>query len=241
MAQSAIDLAPQGKILIVEDEPEIRDLVRLYLHNGRFATISAENGGEAIRLLEQEQPDLILLDILLPDTDGLSLCKEIRKRSAVPIIFLTCKRDADDIVNGLDTGGDDYMTKPFDPVVLLARVKAHLRRAGMKEIPKEESIWQDDRLSVNWKNFEVHVANQPVPLFAKERQLLLYLVRHANQVFSVEQLYEHIWGWDRESDERTVMVHISNLRKKIEADPTNPKYIVTVRGFGYKFSTEASS
>ncbi|WP_409342614.1 response regulator transcription factor [Paenibacillus sp. MBLB4367] len=224
-----------AKILVVEDEEEIRELIRLYLQNEGYVAVLAEDGEQALQLFEQEKPDLVVLDIVLPDTDGIELCGIIRKRSDVPIIFVTCKRESEDMISGFEAEADDYVTKPFDPAVLVARVKANLRRVLHQRKKASDEAWRDDRLYVNLQNYEVLVHGQPVPLLPKERQLLILLLKHRNQVFSVEQLYDRIWGWESDSDDRTVMVHISNLRKKIEQDPATPKYIHTVRGFGYKF------
>lgn len=227
-----------AKILIVEDEEEIRRLIVLYMLNAGFQAVTAEDGKQALELLERERPDLIVLDILLPDIDGLELCGIVRRSWDIPVIFVSCKRESEDVINGLEAEADDYVTKPFDPAVLVARVKANLRRASRKDNNDCGGEWKDERLYVNLLSFEVLIDGQPVPLLPKERQLLLLLLKHPNQVFSVEQMYERIWGWESDSDERTVMVHISNLRKKIEADPASPKYIHTVRGFGYKFQSE---
>lgn len=225
-----------AKILIVDDEEEIRGLIGLYLRNHGFQVVMAKDGSQTIAQLKQEKPDLIVLDIVLPDTDGVELCRRIREHSDIPIIFLSCKREADDIITGLDTGGDDYMTKPFDPMVLVSRVKANLRRvaAGQKR-GKEDMLITCGELQANLQSLEVLVKGEFIDLFAKERQLLLFLLQNQNQVFSAEQLHKQVWGWDSFSDERTVMVHISNLRKKIESDSAAHKYIHTIRGFGYKF------
>ncbi|RAV16721.1 response regulator transcription factor [Paenibacillus contaminans] len=227
-----------AKILIVEDEAEIRRLIVLYMLNAGFQAVTAEDGKQALELLERERPDLIVLDILLPDIDGLELCGIVRRSWDIPVIFVSCKRESEDVISGLEAEADDYVTKPFDPAVLVARVKANLRRASRRDKNDDGGEWKDERLYVNLLSFEVLIHGQPVPLLPKERQLLLLLLKHPNQVFSVEQMYERIWGWESVSDERTVMVHISNLRKKIEADPASPKYIHTVRGFGYKFQGE---
>lgn len=228
-----------AKIMIVDDEEEIRGLIALYLRNHGFQVVMAKDGSQTLALLKQEKPDLMVLDIVLPDTDGVELCRRIREHSDIPIVFLSCKREADDIIAGLDTGGDDYMTKPFDPMVLVSRVKANLRRvaAGQKR-DKEDMLITCGELQANLQSLEVLVKGELIDLFAKERQLLLFLMQNQNQVFSAEQLHKQVWGWDSFSDERTVMVHISNLRKKIESDSAAPKYIHTVRGFGYKFCSD---
>ncbi|MDI3256718.1 MAG: response regulator transcription factor [Kyrpidia sp.] len=227
------------KVLVVEDDGELRELVELYLRSHGYRTASAENGRRALELLCREQPDLLILDVLLPDMNGVELCRRIRRSSDVPVLFLSWKGTPGDIVAALEEGGDDYLTKPFDPMVLLARVKARLRRpgSGFHDGAGMESV-RFGHVEVNFRSLEVRVAGKRVDLFTKERQLLFFLLQHPDQVFSATQLHEQVWGWDASSDERTVMVHISNLRKKIEPDPMRPRYIQTVRGFGYKFSGE---
>ncbi|GLI08440.1 DNA-binding response regulator [Paenibacillus tyrfis] len=230
-------MTDEAKILIVDDDEEIRGLIALYLQNHGFRVLMAEEGGQIVELLLREKPDLIILDIVLPDTDGVQLCRRIREHSDIPILFLSCKREADDIIAGLDTGGDDYMTKPFDPLVLVARVKANLRRrtASPQQTREKAALLRFGEVEANLHNYEVRVGGEPVDLFAKERQLLFFLLKHPNQVFSAAQLHDQVWGWDSFSDERTVMVHISNLRRKLERDPSAPRHIRTVRGFGYQF------
>lgn len=235
-----------GKILIAEDDPDIRELIRLYLENSGYEVISAETGEQAWALFLREDPDLALLDLMLPDLDGIELCRRMKAQGDQPVLIVTCKRDSDDIVEGLESGADDYITKPFDPAVLIARVKANLRKKrpegmngaalGALNPQPRHRVWAHSRLVVELDKAELTVDGITVPLYAKERQLLHFLIEHRNQVFSVEQLYERIWGWESGSDPRTVMVHIRNLRKKIEPDPSQPVYIQTVRGFGYRFS-----
>ncbi|BCJ86014.1 response regulator transcription factor [Effusibacillus dendaii] len=229
----------EGKILIVDDEKEIGELIQLYLEKNGYQIFYADNGHQALEVVKQERPDLIILDLSLPDTNGVEICREIRKGSDVPIIILSVKRGSDDIILGLDTGADDYITKPFDPRIVVARVKANLRRALKRHnLHSKDHIARYGDLEFDLQSYDVKFQSHSVPLSIKERQLLFFLIEHPNQVFSVEQLYENIWGWDSDSNLRTVMVHISNLRRKIESDPANPKYIQTVRGFGYKFLVE---
>jgi len=219
----------RSKILIVEDDAEIREFVSLYLSRHGYRTTAASDGRQALLQFERAKPDLVLLDVVLPDIQGLELCRMIRQRAGTPIIFLSCKWESDYIVKGLETGGDDYVTKPFVPQELLARIKSHLRRLR----PYEETLVFDS-LHINVANCEVKVDQSPVTLYAKELQLLIFMARNPNQVFSVEELYEKVWGDEKEGDHRTVMVHISNLRRKIEKDPASPRWIQTVRGFGYR-------
>jgi Response regulators consisting of a CheY-like receiver domain and a winged-helix DNA-binding domain len=227
-----------GKILLIEDDTDICDLVALYLRREDLLVDLAPDAERGLDMFRRVEYDLLISDIMLPGMDGLQLVRMIRRESDVPIIFMTNKKTSQDIVNGLKLGGDDYVTKPFEPEVLVARVQAGLRRykAGRgKSGEKADKVWDDGWLSVHTGRLEVFVDSKPVPLPAKELQLLLLLLEHPNQVFSVRQLYEKIWSLDGLSDERTVMVHIHNLRKKIEKDAAKPEYVVTIRGFGYKF------
>ncbi|MFC5700210.1 response regulator transcription factor [Cohnella faecalis] len=221
------------KILVVEDETDIRRLIRLILENEGYRVLTAENAEEGIRLFDRDRPDFVILDVLLPGMDGLQLCAEMRRSSNVPVLFLSCRRDAEDIVAGHDCGGDDYMTKPFDPAVLAAKVRAGLRRVPVR-MPKRD-ILRVGRLQADFGSREIFLDGEPIPLFAKELQLLFFLMKHAGQVFSAVQLYEQIWGMGGDSEDQTVKVHISTLRKKLDDDPVRSNYIQTVRGFGYKF------
>lgn len=230
-------------ILLVEDEEEILELVQMYLVKEGYRVSVAETGEQAMELVLKQRFDLFVLDVMLPDIDGMELCRRIRTQSEALILFLTCKRESDDIIAGLEIGADDYVVKPFSPKLLVARITGHLRRSRPTEQSeagrrKGGQLWRHGRLEVDLGNYEVKVDGKVVPMFAKEKQLLTFFIQNSNQVFSVGQLYERIWGWDRGSDERTVMVHIRNLRKRIEEDPGKPRYVVTVRGFGYRFCLE---
>lgn len=223
-------------ILIVDDENEISELIDLYLSREGYQTVTIGEGFKAIETVSRVNPDLILLDIQLPDLDGFEVCLEIRKVSKAPIIFVSCKAEDVDKILGLGVGGDDYITKPFSPGELVARVKAHLRRKRMmKESGRAEEtiVFQD--LEIDLRSHSVRVEGKSVSLSAKEYQLLILLARNPNRVFSMEQLFHQIWESPSLGDPRTIMVHISNLRKKIEKNPAEPVYILTVRGGGYKF------
>jgi DNA-binding response OmpR family regulator len=229
-----------ANILLVEDDPDICELVGIYLrkegHRVDFAT-SAEEG---LCLFDRSAYDMLISDIMLPGMNGLKLVESVRSRSDIPVIFLTSKKEPQDVVTGLNTGGDDYVTKPFEPEVLVARVQAGLRcfRSAVRKpdvFSVNDDVWTDGWLTIRKKRLEVLVNHSPVILPAKELQLLLYLWEHPKMVFSVSQLYDRIWSLNGMSDERTVMVHIHHLRKKIEKDPAAPEYILTIRGFGYKF------
>lgn len=229
------------RILIVDDEWEITELISLYLRREGYQVFVADNGYSALHMVQETHPDLIILDILLKSLDGYEVCKEIRKTSTVPILFISCKNEDMDIIMGLTVGGDDYITKPFSPGQLVARVKAHLRRTlqsyAILPSPSAHQLNYGE-LEVNLLSHDVKVGGRTVTLSAKEFDLLTYLAKSPNKVFKLEQLYQHIWNSESFGDTRTLMVHISNLRKKIERDPTNPRYIVTVRGVGYKFQHE---
>ncbi|MDA8213058.1 MAG: response regulator transcription factor [Clostridia bacterium] len=231
------------KILIVEDEPEIADLIKLYLKKEGFVPCWSASGATAVETYRREKPELVILDVLLPELDGLEVCRQLRKETNCPIIFLSCKGLEMDKVLGLAIGADDYVTKPFSPSELLARVKAQLRRSrvlhqGSIPAKPEDSpcqVLKFPALEIDFRSHEVKFHNKPVSLSAKEFQLLALLARNPNQVLTTEQIFDRIWGYDHNGDTRTVMVHIRNLRKKVEEDPSCPKRIVTVRGVGYKF------
>lgn len=227
-------------VLIVDDDPDIRHVLEIYLEKEGFEIISAAGGVEAVNLLDQNSPDLIILDVMMPGLDGYDTCQAIREKTDAPILFLSAKEDDFDKILGLRIGGDDYITKPFSPGVLMARVKAHLRRnriaINKKEHLAERNILQFPGLSIDLDSCIVRVNETPISLPAKEYQLLCLLSKNVEKVFSVEQLFQHVWGENSFGDNRTVMVHISNLRKRIEPDPTKPMYILTVRGIGYKFN-----
>ncbi|RSL33357.1 DNA-binding response regulator [Salibacterium salarium] len=226
------------KVLIVEDDEDIRNLIELYLQN-KYEVLSTNDGVEALSVIKEHQPHLILLDVLLPGMNGMDLCEKLRETDMeTPVLFLSAKRDFDDKIQGLELGADDYITKPFDPGELMARVHAHLRRNDIfttQQWPKGNILIAGD-LEIDMNSYSVTQNGKPLHLFAKEMQLLLMLAQSPNQVFSTEQLYDSVWGADRFGDLKTVSVHISNLRKKIEKKPAKPQYIITVRGFGYKFS-----
>ncbi|TVY07699.1 response regulator transcription factor [Paenibacillus cremeus] len=233
------------RILLVEDDKEIRDLIRLYLTSSDYQVITAENGLEGLKQFELHNPDLVLLDIFLPEMDGFEVCQQIRSVSNVPIVFISCRKDSDDIVQGLALGGDDYITKPFDPVVVVARVRANLRRAPIFRRSQyeaggtkpERSVVKYGSLEIDFIHYQVRLNGSIVLMSAKEMQLLMHLVRYPDQVFTAEEIYTRVWGEDSNSDTRTVLVHISSIRKKIESNPAIPQYIQNIRGIGYKFNS----
>lgn len=225
------------KILIVDDEPEMSQLISMYLEDERYQVKVAENGKQALKLARTEKPDLIILDIFLPDMDGVEVCQELRHYTSVPILFLSCKSDDIDKIVGLRVGGDDYITKPFSPGELVARVKAHLRRSRMLgAMHKYNHVLRFPGLEIDVAKHEIRKNHSTITVSAKEFQLLTILAQNPNRVFNPDHLFDLVWGLDDFGDTRTVAVHISNLRKKIEPDPAKPKYILTVRGVGYKFN-----
>ncbi|MFD2672989.1 response regulator [Marinicrinis sediminis] len=225
------------KILIVDDETDILELISLYLMKEGFEVVTCQEGDQVLDMLAQHQPDLLILDVLLPGMDGIEVCRSIRKISHIPILFISCKSDDLDVILGLGVGGDDYIPKPFSPSQLVARVKAHLRRHSMIEPNQTQpDVLIFDGLEIHLSSHSVIVQQEEVNLSSKEFDLLVLLASHPKKVFKIDQLYEEIWGSDSLGDTRTLMVHISNLRKKIETDPANPVYIITIRGVGYKFN-----
>ncbi|WP_055108621.1 response regulator transcription factor [Paenibacillus ihumii] len=223
------------KILIVEDEEEIAELLKDYLEEERFEVIVASDGQEAIQLFSEFRPQLMILDIMLPKLDGIEVCRIIRSQSAIPIIMLSAKKSDVDKIVGLGIGADDYVVKPFSPGEMIARVKAQLRRANqLSSLAETSEIIRYQELALNVKAYEVTVRNQPVPLSAREFEVLRYLALHPNQVLTREQIFRYVWGFDEHGDLNTVTVHIKKIREKIEVDPANPTLIKTVWGVGYK-------
>lgn len=229
------------KVLVIDDEIDICNLIKLYLSKNNFIVLKANSGAEALELVAVKDPDLIILDILLPDIDGLELCQELRKITECPILFLSCKNDDMDKILGLTVGGDDYITKPFSPGELVARVKAHLRRYRIisRGGKQKASVLKFPGLHIDLSSHTVSVCDKPVDLTHKEFQMLSLLAHNPNSVISMGQIYDYVWGVDNIGDTRTVMVHISSLRKKIEKDPADPKIIVTIKGAGYKFDAHS--
>lgn len=236
----------EEKVLIVDDDRAINDLVCAYIVKEGLNPYQAFCGKDALKMVKEISPHLIILDIVLPDIDGTSLCGEIRKSCDSPIMFLSSKSDEIDKIVALAVGGDDYMTKPFSAGEFMARVKAHLRRnqmrrisAGYEENVENEETYTFSELTVNMLSRDVVSNGLPVSLTPKEFSILELLIRSPKRVFSGEQLFELVWGASPlDGGAKTVAAHISILRKKIEPDPRHPKYIINVRGFGYKFNHE---
>ncbi|MFD1268800.1 response regulator transcription factor [Paenibacillus motobuensis] len=228
-----------AKILLVDDEKAIVQLIEMVLRKEGFRHIyTAYNGKEALEIVKRHMIDIILLDVMLPDQTGFDLCPQIRNASDAHIIYLTARTSDLDVLTGFATGGDDYVTKPFNPLEIAARVKARLRRGVVTPIPsrleESRSRYEFGRFVLDEFSGMLLVEGQEVPCPAQAYQLLLYLCKHPGIVFSKSQLYEEVWGMDGLGDDNTVMVHIRKIRERIEKDPGNPEYLLTVRGLGYK-------
>ena len=229
----------KAKILVVDDDRKIVELVRLYLEKDGYRVLVAYDGLKALELARQRRPDLIVLDLMLPQLDGLDVCRILRgEGNKVPIIMLTAKTTEEDKLVGLDLGADDYVTKPFSPRELVARVRAVLRRLREEEEYKGPSEVRFGDLVVDFVRHEVWVRGEPVHLTPTEFRLLEVLIKEPGRAFSRLELLDRVFGYDFEGFERTIDVHVKNLRRKIEPDRKNPTYIKTVYGVGYKFAGE---
>ncbi|MCQ9343107.1 MtrAB system response regulator MtrA [Corynebacterium sp. 153RC1] len=222
------------KILVVDDDPAISEMLSIVLEADGFDTVAVMDGAEALGTFEREQPDLILLDLMLPGMNGIDICRAIRKVSQVPIVMLTAKTDTVDVVLGLESGADDYVNKPFKPKELVARIRARLRRTEEEDV---HTIEVGD-LVIDVPGHVVRRGNDEIPLTPLEFDLLLELAQKPGQVFSREELLEKVWGYRNASDTRLVNVHVQRLRSKIEIDPERPQIVRTVRGVGYKTGQE---
>lgn len=223
-------------ILVVDDEEPILELLRFNLEKEGYQVCVAKNGQEALERVEKEHPDLLVLDVMLPGMDGLEVCRILRlnpRFQQIPIIMLTAKGEEIDTVLGLELGADDYMTKPFSPRELLARIKARLRRLNSTEEAVAQIIRGELRIDVT--GFRVHVRGEETELTPKEFELLRVFATHPGKVYSRDELLDRIWGYEYDGDTRTVDVHVRHLRLKVERDPSNPEYIETLRGIGYRF------
>jgi DNA-binding response OmpR family regulator len=227
-----------GRILIVEDEPHIVELVRYNLVQEGFQVSVAYDGAEALRKAKEDDPELVILDLMLPYVDGLEVCRQIRRESTVPILMLTARDGEQQRVVGLEMGADDYVTKPFSPPELVARVRAILRRTTRDARPPNAAPLAVGGLVLDPTTHEVKLNGRLIDLTTKEFDLLQLLLGHPSRVFTRDFLLEHIWGYDYFGSTRTVDMHISRLREKIEDDPNNPTFITTVRGVGYKLKKD---
>ncbi|ERI07629.1 response regulator transcription factor [Aneurinibacillus aneurinilyticus] len=226
-------------VLIVEDDKDIQRLLSTCFEQEALPYSITSSGLEAVELVKKTSPSLILLDIMLPDSDGMEICQQIRMLTSSPIMFLSCKNKDTDKILGFSLGADDYVEKPFNIGVLMARVRAHLRRSRLlqqQQQQHEDHQIRFDNICINVHSREVFRDKRVISLTAKEFDLLCFFVRHPNRVFTSEQLLDSVWGTDTLSEKRTVVVHISSLRRSIEENALQPRYIVTVRGVGYKFA-----
>ena len=219
-------------VLVVDDEPIVRDVVVRYLEHDGFDTLIAGDGDSARALIEEREPALVVLDVMLPGTDGLSLCRWIRERSNMPVILLTARGEETDRIVGLELGADDYVTKPFSPRELSARVRAVLRRSDPTAPARETVSFGDVELDTSAR--QVRKTGLPVELTMREFDLLSFLASHPRQVFSRDQLMDRVWGYSSAVDTGTVTVHVRRLREKIESDPRQPRHLATVWGVGYR-------
>ena len=227
-----------GTVLVVDDEDIVREVVCTYLEREGYTTLQASAGRAAVALIESEQPDLTVLDIMLPEIDGYSILAELRERADIPVILLTARTEETDRLLGLELGADDYVVKPFSPRELAARVRTVLRRAGRSEPPTPAGSLVFDGLEIDGRSREVRVDGEPVELTAKEFDLLVFLASAPKQVFSRSQLLEQVWESSTDwQDASTVTVHIRRIRRKIERDPNEPRWIATVWGVGYRFES----
>ncbi|MFN2147208.1 MAG: response regulator transcription factor [Anaerolineales bacterium] len=223
------------KVLVVDDEPRMIRFIRLNLEHDGFEVYEATRGTEALEKLRDQMPDLVLLDVMMPDLDGFETLRLIREISNVPVIMLTAKGEEDDRVRGLELGADDYVTKPFSPRELVSRVRAVLRRTEMPTQPVHDVIEVDDRLKIDFDRREVWVEGKLVKLRPTEYRLLYHLVKNAGWVVPHEQLLAKVWGYEYRDETHYLRLYINYLRQKLEKDPSDPQYILTERGVGYRF------
>ncbi|WP_155591367.1 response regulator transcription factor [Lysinibacillus cavernae] len=228
-------------ILLVDDEPAILDMLQMVLNKEGFRQIDrASTAQEALKACERKQYDMILLDVMLPDKSGFDICPFIRETTAAPILFITAKNSDLEKLTGFAMGGDDYITKPFNPLEVVARMKAQLRRVRLYEeektmhVSSNSYIYDFGRFQMNERAGELTVDGQIVSCPAQVYQLLLFFCKHPNQIFTKSQLYEAVWGDHSFGDDNTVAVHIGRIRERIEKDPKAPQYLLTIRGLGYK-------
>ncbi len=223
------------RVLVVDDEHVVDEVVERYLLREGYEVALASDGAEALRRVKEWAPDLVVLDLMLPEVDGLSVCRQLRHDSQIPIIMLTARGEETDRVVGLELGADDYIVKPFSPRELVARVKTILRRTAAASVPASGGTLRFGSLTVNPQTRAVTSGDDPISLTAKEFDLLWFLASHPQQVFTRDQLMDQVWDYTYAADQSTVTVHIRRLREKVEADPMRPRYIKTVWGVGYKF------
>ena len=226
-----------AKILIADDDRNICELLRMYLEKDGFSVVIAGNGEEALQKFDEEEPDLLLLDVMMPRLDGWQDCRELRKKSECPIIMITAKGETFDKVLGLELGADDYVVKPFEPKEIIARIKAVLRRTGKTSAENDKKEVNFDKLTVNMTKYELKVDGKVIDTPPKELELLFHLASNPNRVYTRDQLLDEVWGFEYYGDSRTVDVHVKRLREKLEG--VSEKWTLkTVWGVGYKFETK---
>ncbi|PFB11958.1 response regulator transcription factor [Bacillus cereus] len=229
------------RILIADDDKEIQNLLKIYLERELYMVDTAINGEEALHLFNQNKYNLVILDLMMPKIDGIEVCKKLRDKTNVPILMLTAKDHEVDKILGLSIGADDYITKPFSIHEVIARVKALMRRflvLGSNNTAQEKTTLSFKGLTINLNTYTVHTNKEEISLTGKELELLKFFTSNPGQVFTKTQLFRNVWDDNYIEDDNTVMVHIRKLRKKIEIDPSNPKFIQTIWGIGYKFVGE---
>lgn len=230
-----------AKILVCDDDKEIVEAIEIYLTQDGHQVLEAYDGIEAVEILKKESVDLLIMDIMMPRMDGIRATLKIREKHNIPIIILSAKSEDADKILGLNIGADDYITKPFNPLELVARVKSHLRRymqLGSTTIKESEAVYTVDGLAINDDLKEVTVDGEPVKLTPIEYNILLLLVKHQGKVFSIDQIYENIWNENAVGVDNTVAVHIRHIREKIEINPKEPRYLKVVWGVGYKIEKQ---
>ena len=226
------------KVLVVDDDLTLLRLVEYTFAEEAQQVLTASNGADGLRQFYANQPDLVILDVAMPEMDGYETCRRIRQLADVPIIMLTARGQNEDIIRGLEAGADDYVTKPFSPEVLVARAKAVLRRAALPPVDEKPVSYRDARITVDLFDRRVIVDGSPVKLTATEYRLLAYMVENAGRVLTFRQMLENVWGWEYQDDTDQARLYIWRLRQKIEADPKNPRYILTEYGVGYRFEKQ---
>lgn len=226
------------KVLVVDDDPTLLRLVEYTFAEEAQQVFTASNGAEGLRQFYANQPDLVILDVAMPEMDGYETCRRIRQLADVPIIMLTAFGQNEDIIRGLEAGADDYVTKPFSPEVLVARAKAVLRRAALPPIDEKPVTYRDARVTIDLHERRVIVDGIPIKLTATEYRLLAYMVENAGRVLTFRQMLENVWGWEYQDDTDQARLYIWRLRQKLEADPKNPRYIQTEYGVGYRFEKQ---
>ena len=234
MSASSSPARPR-RVLVVDDEPRLTHFIRLNLEHDGFEVIEATSGSQALTAMRDRLPDLILLDVMMPDLDGFETLQLIREISTVPVIMLTAKGEEEDRVRGLELGADDYIAKPFSPREMVSRVKAVLRRTESPSAPVHERIQVDDRLTIDFDRREIFVDGKLVQLRPTEFKLLYHLVKNAGWVVPHDQLLAKVWGYEYREETHYLRLYINYLRQKLELDPSNPRYILTERGVGYRF------